>query len=33
MDIKGLIHGGHQGVHRDEHHAVQMKFQRRIIKG
>ena len=32
MDIKGSIDGGHQGVHRDGHHAVQYESQRRISK-
>jgi hypothetical protein len=32
MDIKGFIDGGHQGVHRDGHHAVQHESQRGISK-
>jgi hypothetical protein len=32
MDIKGSIDGGHQGVHRDGHHAVQHESQRGISK-
>ena len=27
MDIKGSIAGGHQGVHRDGHHAVQYEYE------